>query len=212
MNILIAGANGKIGRRAVALLARTEHRVRAMVRDPDQAELMRELGAAEVVVADLERELEPALRGCEAVVFTAGSGPHTGPEKTVDVDQAAAIRLIVLAESMAGVDRFVMVSAMRTEAPEEAPEKLRHYLEAKKLADDRLKASRLNYTILRPGRLTDEPGTGRISAGLGIGYGEIPREDVAAVILEVIDDVNTYRREIELRSGDLPIGDALARL
>lgn len=210
MKILVVGANGKIGRRAVRLLARTEHQVRAMVRDPAQVEGMRELGA-EPVVADLEQELAPPLQGCDAVVFTAGSGPHTGPEKTVDVDQEAAIRLIVLAESM-GVDRFVMISAMRTENPQEAPEKLRHYLGAKKLADDRLKASRLNYTILRPGRLTDEAGTGRVALGERTGYGEIPREDVAAVILEVIDEPNTYRRELELRSGETRIGDALAAL
>ena len=114
MKILIAGANGKIGRHLVRGLAKSDHICRAMVRDPAQEWELRQLGADEVVVADLEGDCRAALITCDAVVFTAGSGPHTGPEKTVDVDQNGAINLIDQAQDM-GVERFVIVSSMRAE-------------------------------------------------------------------------------------------------
>ncbi|MDN5869427.1 MAG: SDR family oxidoreductase, partial [Nitrococcus sp.] len=137
MKVLIAGANGKIGQRLVKQMAESAHSPRAMIRNPAQAEELQALGA-ETVVADLEDDCSGALKGCDAVIFTAGSGPDTGPDKTVDVDQNGAISLIDQAKA-AGVQRFLIVSSMRAEDPEAGPEKMQHYLRAKKNADDYLR-------------------------------------------------------------------------
>ena len=212
MRVLIAGANGKIGRRLVKLLGDSDHVCRAMVRDPSQEWSLREQGADEVVVADLEGDCRAALISCDAVVFTAGSGPHTGPEKTVDVDQNGAINLIDQAQKM-GVPRFVIVSSMRADDPDSGPEKMRHYFVAKQKADNHLRASHLNYTIVRPGKLTEEEGTGKVRLAERIDqFGEIPRQDVAAVIRAVLDHPGTSKREFDLISGDTAIDKAVASL
>ncbi|MFP1678407.1 SDR family oxidoreductase [Alloalcanivorax sp. C16-2] len=212
MRVLIAGANGKIGRRLVKLLGDSDHVCRAMVRDPSQEWELRQLGADEVVVADLEGDCRAALITCDAVVFTAGSGAHTGPEKTVDVDQNGAINLIDLAQEM-GVPRFVIVSSMRADDPDSGPESMRHYFVAKQKADNHLRASHLNYTIVRPGRLTEEEGTGKVRLAERIdAFGEIPRQDVAAVIRAVLDHPGSSKREFDLISGDTAIDQAVASL
>lgn len=211
MKVLIAGANGKIGQRLVKQMAASAHSPRAMIRNPDQAEGLQVLGA-ETVVADLEDDCSGAMKGCDAVIFTAGSGPHTGPDKTLDVDQNGAISLIDQAKA-AGVKRFVIVSAMRADDPEAGPEKLRHYLRAKKNADDHLRDSDLAYTIVRPGRLTEEPGSGHVQIAERLdSFGEIPREDVAAVLLATLEADNTIRRGFDLIAGDQPLTDAIAAL
>ncbi len=210
MNVLIAGANGKIGRRIVRLLADSKHTARAMVRDAEQAPGLERMGAYEVVVADLERDLAEAVRGVQAVIFAAGSGPHTGPDKTLDVDRDGAIRLVDAARN-AGVDRFLMISAMRTDDPESGPEKLRHYLRAKADADRHLMESGLAYTVIQPGRLTEERGTGLVEAGgVDMGYGEIPRDDVAALVVAALDEPHTVNRRFAVLAGETPIAEALA--
>lgn len=209
MKVLIAGANGKIGRHLVRKLAASEHRCRAMVRDPGQESQLRELGVDEVVVADLEGDCRAALSTCDAVVFAAGSGAHTGPEKTIDVDQNGAINLIDQAEEM-GVGRFVIISSMRANDPDSGPPAMRHYFIAKQNADNYLRASGLNFTVVRPGKLTDEQGTGRVRlAGRLDGVGKITREDVASVLLAVLDTPATWKREFDLLGGDQPIDEAL---
>ncbi|WP_328186607.1 SDR family oxidoreductase [Marinobacter sp. OP 3.4] len=212
MRVLIAGANGKIGQHLVRQMAGSPHSARAMVRNPEQAKTMEELGAAETVVADLEQDCSHALKDCDAVVFTAGSGPHTGPDKTIDVDQNGAIRLIDAAEA-AGVKRFLMVSSMRADAPEKAPEKIHHYLRAKQKADEHLRASSLDFTLVRPGPLTNDPGTGRVELRSRLDRtGSIPREDVAAVLLATLDADNTVHKTFDLLSGDDGIAESLASL
>jgi uncharacterized protein YbjT (DUF2867 family) len=212
MRVLIAGANGKIGQHLVEKMAQSPHQARAMIRNADQAPALKKLGAAETVVGDLESDCTEALKGCDAVVFTAGSGPDTGPDKTIDIDQNGAIRLIDSAKA-AGVKRFILVSSMRAETPEEAPEKIRHYLQAKLNADNHLRESGLNYTVVRPGPLTENAGTGKVDISEKLETsGDIPREDVAGVLLAVLDVDNLENRTFELLSGDTTITEALAAL
>lgn len=209
MHVLVVGAHGQIGRRLIHAIDGSEHTARAMVRDSAQVEQMQAIGATDVVVADLEGDCSEALDGCDAVVFTAGSGGHTPPEKTEDVDRNGAISIIDQAEK-AGVRRFVMVSAMNADTPEEGPEHMLHYYRAKGAADNRLRESELEYTIVRPGKLTEEDGTGLVNIAKDLGYrGEIPRDDVAQVLLYTLDSPNTIGRHFEVLSGDTPIEKAV---
>lgn len=212
MHVFIAGANGQIGQHLLREMADSNHEVRALIRHPDQGPELQQLGATETVLGDLEQDCSEAMRGCDAVIFTAGSGPHTGPDKTIDVDQEGAIRLVDTARVM-GIKRFIMVSSMRAEEPEKGPEKLRHYLWAKHNADEHLKNSGLNYTIVRPGRLTDDDGTGKVAVSARLeGFGKIPRQDVARVLLAVLDSDTATNRVFDVVSGDTPVPQALAKL
>ena len=214
MDVLIVGANGKTGKLIVPLLLEVGHRPRAMIRLDAQREDMLALGA-EPVFGDLEAPLEAVVRGHAAVIFAAGSGSKTGPEKTVDVDQNGAISLIdaCLAENCR---RFVMLSSMATGAHERAPQKLHHYLASKAIADDHLSASGLDATIVRPGYLSDDAGTGRIRTGEDLGQvadgGSISREDTARVLAQCLDRPNTIAATFEMLAGDTPIAEALAAL
>ncbi len=212
MHVFIAGANGQIGQHLLREMADSDHEVRALIRHPDQGPELQQLGATETVLGDLEQDCSEAMRGCDAVIFTAGSGPHTGPDKTIDVDQNGAIRLIDTARAM-GIKRFIMVSSMRAEEPEKGPEKLRHYLWAKRKADDHLKNSGLDYTIVRPGQLTDDEGTGKVSVSARLEtFGKIPRQDVARVLLAVLDSDTVTNSVFDVVSGDTPVAEALASL
>ncbi len=222
MKVLIAGANGNTGYRLVRLLAGGDHEVRAMIRDPAQAGRMEEAGA-EPFVADLEGDPSPAAKGREVVFFCAGGGRGSGPGKKETVDHMGAVKLIEAAEAE-GADRFVLLSSIRIEYPDTWPERLRAYLIAKEKADRRLMASGLAYTIVRPGRLTDEPGTGRIAAALSLvgrdGRGEqggrwgdeITRDDTAAVMAACLELENTRGKAIEVLAGEAPIREALAAI
>src|SRR5690554_4627835 len=212
MHVFIAGANGQIGQHLLQEMANSDHEARALVRHPDQGPELQKLGATDTVLGDLEHDCSEAMRGCDAVIFTAGSGPHTGPDKTIDVDQDGAIRLVDTAKAM-GIKRFIMVSSMRAEEPEKGPEKLQHYLRAKRNADEHLKNSGLNYTIVRPGRLTNDDGTGKVAVSERLAsFAEIPRQDVARVLLAVLDSDNTDNRVFDVVSGDTPVVDAVAKL
>jgi uncharacterized protein YbjT (DUF2867 family) len=209
MNVLVAGANGNTGRQIVGLLVEENHHVRAMVREASQVEELEELGA-EPVVANLEHDVNFAVMGCDAVIFAAGSGSNTGEDKTKAIDRDGAIKLIEACEANA-VNRFIMLSAVGTGDPEQGPDNLKIYLEAKAEADKKLKKSNLNYTIFKAVSLTDEAETGKITAKkrLDNSSGEISRADVAATIVEALDNEHTYRKSIEIASGDTPISGAL---
>ncbi len=212
MHVFIAGANGQIGQHLLREMANSDHEARAMIRHPEQGPELQQLGATETVLGDLEKDCSEAMKGCDAVIFAAGSGPHTGPDKTTDVDQDGAIRLIDTAAAM-GIKRFIIVSSMGAEEPDNGPEKLRHYLRAKHNADEHLKSSGLNYTIIRPGQLTNDEGSGKVAVSAGQeNFGKIPRQDVARVLLAALDADTTADRVFYVVSGDTPVADALAKL
>jgi uncharacterized protein YbjT (DUF2867 family) len=211
VRVLVAGANGQVGQHIVRLLAERGHEVRAMIRDEDQAQRLRELGG-EPVVADLEGDVSQTVEGCDAVIFSAGGGPGSGPEKKETVDYGGASQLINAATEH-GVNRYLMVSTVGAHAPESANEKMQPYLRAKARADEELKQSGLDYTIVRPGPLTDNAGTGCIDASTELGRRkEIPREDVARTMVAALEERNTLGKTFEVLAGDTPINEALERL
>ena len=206
------GGHGKVGRRLLALLAGAGHRARGVIRDPDHAADLEQIGA-EPVLCDIEREeLHDAVKGADAVVFAAGAGPGSGPERKRTVDLGGALKLIEAARAQ-GISRYLMISSMGADAPEQGPERMRPYLRAKADADAALQASGLDYTITRPGMLTDDPGVGRIDAAPKLGRrGHITRDDVAATLLVELDAPNTIGKTFEELEGDTPIEEAVRAL
>ena len=161
------------------------------------------------MLCDLERDdVRPHVGGAEAIVFTAGAGPGSGPERKRTVDFGGARKCIEAAQEL-GVARFVLVSSMGTRDLAHAGP-MRPYLQAKAEADALLETSGLDWTIVRPGRLTDEPGTGMVDLAPALGRrGEIPRDDVALVLLHCLQADNTVRAQFELLSGDVPVEQAV---
>jgi uncharacterized protein YbjT (DUF2867 family) len=214
MEIVIAGGHGKIALLTEELLADAGRTVRALIRNPaHEAEV--EATGAQSLVADLE-QLEPEqlatlLHGADAVVFAAGAGPGSGPERKWTVDYGGAAKLTE-ACTRSGVDRYVMVSARGADADAPDDGGFGTYLKAKGKADAELQASGLQYTILRPVGLTDEPATGAISTEPDSGVETIPRADVAAVIVAVLDEPRTAGLTIVLRSGSETVAAAIESL
>ena len=210
MNVLVIGANGQIGNRLVRLLKQeAQHQVKAMVRKSEQEDELRAAGI-ETVLANLEdrvEELAEAMQGSDVIVFTAGSGGSTGDDKTLLIDLDGAVKTMEAAEK-AGIKRYIMVSAMQAHHRENWVEAIKPYYAAKHYADRMLESTGLNYTIVRPGGLKNDPGTGKIAADENLAPGSIPRDDVAAVIAALLEDRNTYRRAFDLTSGDTPIEEA----
>ncbi len=213
MNVLVAGGHGQIALRLLRLLADRGDHACGLIRDPDQADELERLGARPIV-CDLEEQdnLAACVAGADAVVFAAGAGPGSGPERKRTVDLGGAVKLVDAAR-VTGIERYVMVSAMGAADRSSGPETMRPYLEAKAEADDALARSGLDFTIVRPGLLTDDPGTGRVSAGPSVERAEIPRDDVAAVLLAVLDAGEaTSGRTFEVVGGETPIEDAVRSL
>jgi uncharacterized protein YbjT (DUF2867 family) len=211
MDVLVVGGHGKVGLRLLARLAAAGHRARGLIRSPDQADDLRAVGA-EPVVIDLEREdISPAVAGADAVVFAAGAGAGSGPERKRTVDLGGALKLVDAAKANE-VRRYVMISSMGADDPPPGDEGMAPYLQAKAAADAALLASGLDYTIVRPGRLTDEPGTGRIDAARSLGPGDIPRDDVAATLRVVLETPGTIGKTFVVLGGDTPIDQAVAAL
>jgi uncharacterized protein YbjT (DUF2867 family) len=212
MDVLVAGGHGQIALRFERLAVTRGHRVRAVIRNPGHTADVEATGA-EAVVCDLEREdVRPHVAGADAVVFAAGAGPGSGPERKRTVDEGAALALMDAASEL-GAGRYLMISSMRADDPDSGPEAMRPYLHAKGNADAALRDSGLDWTIVRPGRLTDDPGTGRVAAAPSLGRsGEVPRDDVAAVLLEVLETPGTAGVTFELLEGETPVAEAVRAL
>jgi uncharacterized protein YbjT (DUF2867 family) len=209
VKVLIVGANGKVGTiLSGKMWAANGFSPIALIRDARQQTKFTALGVPSAV-GDLEEGLLEFLPGLDTVVFTAGSGARTGPDKTIDVDQNASIRLMDDCKQ-AGVQRFVMVSAIGADPLSNSP-LIQNYLRAKGTADEHLRSSGLGYTILAPGTLLNEAATGRIQAAEELGcHGTLPREDLAQSIIEVLGNYNTIGKTIQVISGKDPIKSALA--
>jgi uncharacterized protein YbjT (DUF2867 family) len=216
MKILVVGANGQVGKHLVKTIQDSgSHTAKAMIRKQEQVSHFESLGA-ETAVVNLEGEIEDiakAAEGVDAIVFTAGSGPHTGADKTLMIDLDGAVKTIKAAEK-AGVKRFVMVSSFDTtrEAIQGAPESFAPYVVAKHYADEWLRGTDLDFTIVHPGLLTNESGTGKVEAASKVERGEIPREDVAKVIFGCLEDDSTIGKEFQVVSGSADVKVALSNL
>lgn len=211
MKVVVAGGHGKIARILLRLLARRGDDGVGIIRNPDQAADLTAVGATPVVL-DLEHtrvdDLADSLAGADAVVFAAGAGPGSGVQRKYTVDQSAAELCAAAAES-AGVLRFLQVSAMGTDHPPQGDDVFSHYLRAKSAAEEDLRNSGLDYVILRPGRLTDDPGTARVELARHVDRGSVSRSDVATVLVGLLDRPGITRRTLELVGGDEPVDRAL---
>lgn len=206
-NVLVAGANGTTGKLIVSYLDQSQYyNPVAMVRKQEQQKQFKIQGI-DTVLGDLEKDLSKAVKGIDKVIFAAGSGGDTGPEKTIDVDQEGAKRLIDASKDVE-VKKFIMLSSINADNPESS-ESLRHYLEAKRKADNYLKNSGLNYTIVRPGTLKNEEGTRKIEAALDVEHGEVTRDDVAYTLVHVLNDDVAQNAVFEMVEGEQRIEDAI---
>ena len=213
MRVLIAGGHGKIAMELTRLLDERGDEVRSLIRNPDHEADLQAVGI-EPVVCDLESDddVTEAVGGAEAVVFAAGAGPGSGAARKRTMDLGGALKLIDAAKAK-GVRRYVMVSAMgAANPPAGGDDAYSEYLRAKAEADEALRASGLEYTIVRPGRLTDERPSGRVHVGEGLERGEISRADVAAVLLSCLDARHTIDRCFDVVAGQTPIAEAIASL
>jgi nucleoside-diphosphate-sugar epimerase len=204
MLVLLAGAHGRLGSRILALLLNRGHAVRALVRTESQATALRELGA-EAVVADLRGDVEWTAGGCDAAVFAAGAR-HRGELGAIDAGGAAK-----LAEAADRYEhsRFVLCSAVGAQHPERRDGGVREFLAAKHNAEHRLASLNLGWSILRFGRLTEEPGTGRIATALHPGRLTVSRDDAALAVVAALERGHLARQVVNVVQGDRAVADAL---
>ena len=214
VRVVIAGGHGQIALRLEWLLAGSGDDVVGIIRKPEGAQDLVAAGA-EPVLCDLESadvaDVAKHLKSADAAVFAAGAGPGSGIARKETVDRAAAVLFADAAEA-AGVRRFVVISAIAADRdpPEGADPVFAAYLHAKTAADADIRSrTQLDSTILRPGRLTDDPGTGRVTLAESTGYGKVTRDDVAAVIAALLVEPGTIGQTLELVNGDTPLQDAV---
>ena len=216
MKVLVAGAHGQVARHLVRMLTEAGHEVRGLVRKESQLSDI-EADGAEAALCDLENDevagrIGEVVKGCDAIVFAAGAGAGSGEARKETMDYGGAVKLIEAAKEQ-DARRYLMLSSMGSDDPESRDEKMRPYLRAKGRADERLRESGLDYTIIRPGRLTDDAGTGEVDLAESLGrYGEIPREDTAATFVAVLQAPNTIGKTIEVLAGDTPVNQAVENL
>ncbi len=214
MEVAIAGGHGKIALLLGKRLSDEGNTVFGLIRDPGQEDDLRAVGV-EPVLCDLEGDddVAAAVSGADAVVFAAGAGPGSGAERKRSMDLGGAVRLIEAAQAE-GIERYLMVSAMGAGSPppEGEGEVFGEYLRAKAAADRAVEESGLRYTVVRPGGLTDDPGTGKVQVGEGLERGQVPRADVAAVLHACLEVPSTINRTFDLVSGGNSIDEALSSL
>ncbi|MEU3763778.1 NAD(P)H-binding protein [Amycolatopsis keratiniphila] len=216
MRVVIAGGHGQIALKLEKLLSARGDQAVGIVRNPDHVADL-EAAGAEAVVLDLEKSdvdaVAKVLDGADAAIFAAGAGPGSGTARKDTVDRAAA-ELFAAASERAGVRRHIQVGSMGADKWETADvsDEFRIYLKAKKAAEDDLRARDLDWTILRPGQLTNDEGTGEILIAESTGRGPIPRQDVAAILVALLDSPSTAGRVLEAISGDTAISQAVSAL
>jgi uncharacterized protein YbjT (DUF2867 family) len=216
MRVVIAGGHGQIALRLERLLAARGDEGVGIIRNPAHAADL-EAAGAQAVVLDLENSdvdaVAEVLKGADAAVFSAGAGPGSGTARKDTVDRGAAA-LFAEAAERAGVRRHVQVGSIGADNPDnpDVSEEFRHYLRAKRAAEDDLKARDLDWTILRPGQLTNDPGTGLVLLAENTGRGPIPRDDVAAVLVALLDAPASVHRTLTLISGETSIDEAISAL
>lgn len=212
MRVVIAGGHGKIALRLAKVLSARGDQPVGLIRNPDHEPDLRAAGAVPLV-CDLEhaglQEVAVCVEGADAAVFAAGAGPGSGAARKDTMDRAGAV-LFAQAAERARVRRFLLVSAMGLDRA--APDPVfAAYLRAKAASEADLRTRDLDWTILRPGRLTDDPGTGRVRLGPpSLARGAVSRQDVAQVLVALLDEPATAGLTLELVGGDTPIGDAVA--
>jgi uncharacterized protein YbjT (DUF2867 family) len=214
VRVAIAGGHGQIALRLTRLLHARGDEVLSLIRNPAHADDIDAAGGR-AVVCDLEAagvdEVAAAIAGADAVVFAAGAGPGSGSARKLTMDHGGAA-LLREACGPAGVRRYVMVSAIRADPDVPGDDTFSIYLRAKGRADAELMASDLAWTVVRPGRLTDEPGTGRVQVAGRLEHAEIPRDDVAAVLAAVLARPQTAGRAFDVVAGDEPVERAVDAL
>jgi uncharacterized protein YbjT (DUF2867 family) len=215
VKVAIGGGHGKIARLLEQLLIGRGDEALGLIRNPDHAANLRELGA-DPVLCDLDaaepNEVAEAIAGSDAVVFAAGAGPGSGVERKRTMDLGGAVKLIEAAKAD-GISRYLIVSSMgAADPPADGGDAFGEYLRAKAAADRALMESGLDYTIVRPGMLSDDPPTGLVEIAPRLERGEISRGDVAAVLLACLDQGGTIGRDFDLVAGETPIDEALSSL
>jgi len=214
MRVAIAGGHGQIALRLETVLKQQGDEPVALIRNPDHAGDVEQAGA-EPAVVDLEQagddEVAQAIAGSDAVVFAAGAGPGSGPERKETMDYGGAVKLIEAAKR-AGVSRYVIVSSMGADADASGDDTFSVYLRAKGRADDAVRASGLDWTVIRPGALTNDPGTGSVTLGADVPRGKVSRDDVAAVLAAALTAPNTIGKTADLIEGDVPVAEAAEAL
>jgi cytosine deaminase len=214
MRVAIAGGHGQIALRLAKVLTEQGDEAVALIRNPDHAGDVEQTGGQPAVV-DLEHasddEVARAIAGSDAVVFAAGAGPGSGPARKETMDYGGAVKLIAAAQQ-AGISRYVIVSSMGANADATGDDTFSVYLRAKGRADDALRASGLDWTVIRPGGLTTDPGTGRVNLGEDLPRGQVTRDDVAAVLAAVLHTPGTIGKTADLIEGDVPVAEAVEGL
>jgi uncharacterized protein YbjT (DUF2867 family) len=214
MDIVVAGGHGQIALELERLLSEEGHTVRGIVRNPDHADDLRAVGA-EPLVADLEAldvdGLVEAIGTADAIVFAAGAGPGSGPQRKWTLDYAGAVKLMEVARRNQ-INRYIMISSTGADPEADDDGGFGTYLRAKGQADLKLTQSGLAATIIRPGGLTDDPPTGNVEVRTDQARGKIPRADVATVIATVLTTPGTEGHTFTLNSADTPIPEAIAAL
>ena len=214
MRIVIAGGHGQIARQFGRLVAEAGHQPVGIIRNSEHVPDLQGDGV-EPALLDLEAtnvgELTEVVKGADAVVFAAGGGPDGNAKRKETVDKGAAIMLADAAEA-AGVRRYVMVSAMGTEnADPDSDDVFQVYLRAKQEADDDVRSRDLDWTVVRPGRLTDDVPTGQVQVG-ELERGTITRGDVAHVLAEALESDNTIGATFDVLNGEVPIAEAVGKI